>query len=546
MMAIEGLQSAINQWQVILGDSRVVIGAAAGQLYGPNTIATAKKIPAALLINSQSEVISCVNVARECRVPIYPVSTGKNWGYGSSNPVSDGCVIMDLSAMNRVLDFDPLSGVVTVEPGVTQGQLRDYLDAGGHEFLVPVTGAGPSCSLLGNALERGYGITPIADHFLALTSLRAVLADGSLYQSPLSTLGGVQVDRAFKWGIGPYLDGLFSQGSFGVVTEVSLILARRPVAVEAFFFAAKNDADLEQLVSCVQQCNAELGANLGSINLLNNRRMLSMVESYPETSVAEGDILSDDQVDSLSRKNGISPWTGTGALYGHPKIIKAAKALLKKKLKPHVARFIFVNDRRIALLVGLLKFTPQGARVRLQVVIRTLRNTLDILKGIPNEMALPLAYWRSGGPERVVGELNPARDNCGLIWYAPLVPMTSDQVRKFVIIVGDICPRYGIEPLITLTSLSDRCFDCTIPLLYDGENELRGTQAKACYAALVDAGMKEGFVPYRLNVDAMASMGVNLGNNWQLISDIKSVLDPLGLIAPGRYSPLDADKTLEP
>ena len=182
------------------------------------------------------------------------------------------------------------------------------------------------------------------------------------------------------------------------------------------------------------------------------------------------------------------------------------------------------------------------ARARLQVVVGTLRNTLDILKGIPNEMALPLAYWRSGGPERVVGELNPARDNCGLIWYAPLVPMTGDQVRKFVTIVGDICPRYGIEPLITLTSLSDRCFDCTVPLLYNGENQLRGAQAKACYAALVDAGMKEGFVPYRLNIDAMASMGVKLGKNWQLISDIKSVLDPLGLIAPGRYSPSTIDK----
>ena len=58
-------------------------------------------------------------------------------------------------------------------------------------FLVPVTGAGPDCSLLGNnALERGCGIMPHAAHFGAVTWLEAVLPDGSVYQGSLSALGG--------------------------------------------------------------------------------------------------------------------------------------------------------------------------------------------------------------------------------------------------------------------------------------------------------------------------------------------------------------------
>jgi hypothetical protein len=48
-------------------------------------------------------------------------------------------------------------------------------------FLVPVTGAGPNCSLLGNALERGDGVVPHADHFGAVTALAAVLPDGEMY-----------------------------------------------------------------------------------------------------------------------------------------------------------------------------------------------------------------------------------------------------------------------------------------------------------------------------------------------------------------------------
>ena len=75
--------------------------------------------------------------------------------------------------------------MVTVEPGVTQAKLSAYLDTHGYSFLVPVTGTGSNCSLLGNALERGYGVTPQTDHFGAVTDMEAVLADGSIYRTTL-------------------------------------------------------------------------------------------------------------------------------------------------------------------------------------------------------------------------------------------------------------------------------------------------------------------------------------------------------------------------
>src|SRR5690606_5593013 len=96
----------------------------------------------------------------------------------------------DLSRMDRVVEFDAELGVVTLEPGVTQRGLRDYLEARGSGYLVPVHGGGPSCSLIGNALERGYGITPYTDHFAAVMALEAVLANGEIYRTPITTLGG--------------------------------------------------------------------------------------------------------------------------------------------------------------------------------------------------------------------------------------------------------------------------------------------------------------------------------------------------------------------
>ena len=117
--------------------------------------------------------------------------------------------------------MDPELGLVTVEPGVTQAQLRSYLDEHHLPFMVPASGAGPSCSLLGNAVERGYGITPYSDHFAAVTALEAVLPNGEVYRSAHAAMGGTTVDRAFKWGVGPYLEGLFTQGTFGIVTEMT-------------------------------------------------------------------------------------------------------------------------------------------------------------------------------------------------------------------------------------------------------------------------------------------------------------------------------------
>jgi len=146
-------ESAIAEWVTILGESGVV--ASGADDFGASTIGTMRSIPAVLCPENQEQVAAVLQVAQRWHVGVYPVSTGNNWGYGSANPVEDGCVILDLSRLDRISDFDPELGVVTVEPGVTQGALRDFLDSHEGDYLVPVTGAGPNCSILGNALERG-------------------------------------------------------------------------------------------------------------------------------------------------------------------------------------------------------------------------------------------------------------------------------------------------------------------------------------------------------------------------------------------------------
>ena len=72
-----------------------------------------------------------------------PISCGKNWGSGSRVPVRDDCVLLDLGQMNRILDFDEELAYVTVEPGVSFGQLFSYLQEHRSNLMMGAPGLHP-------------------------------------------------------------------------------------------------------------------------------------------------------------------------------------------------------------------------------------------------------------------------------------------------------------------------------------------------------------------------------------------------------------------
>ncbi len=527
-------ESAITEWVTILGESGVVAAGAAD--FGASTIGTKRSIPAVLRPENQGQVAAVLKVAQRWHVAVYPVSTGNNWGYGSANPVEDDCVILDLSRLNRISDFDAEMGVVTVGPGVTQGALRDFLDRHDGDYLVPVTGAGPNCSILGNALERGYGITPITDHFAAVTKIEAILPDGTLYRTPLSELGGAEVDGLFKWGVGPYLDGLFSQGNFGVVVNITIALAPAPDTVTAFFFSIKDHAKLEALVPTVRAVLRALGGSVVAINLLNSQRMLSMMTPFPEDR-AVGGVLPAHEVESLANRHGVSAWSGVGAIYASKEVARAARRTLRRLLGPVTDRLVFINRQKVATVRTIARVLPGKLAKRVRGMADTLAGALEIMHGTPNDVALALAYWRSGTLPESGQPKNPARDGCGLIWYAPLVPIRGKDVRRYIDMVERVCPQYGVNPLITLTTVNDRCFDSTVPLLFDRGDADATVRANDCYRALFDAGQKEGFLPYRLNIDAMGILNTGGSAFSRLASQLKAAVDPNFILAPGRYVP---------
>jgi len=102
--------------------------------------------------------VSVAGVAEIVRrgLPVWPLSTGRNWGLGSRIPPADGDTVVDLSLLARIRALDTENGIAVVEPGVTQAQLARAI--AGTGWMVNLTGSCAYTSIVGNTAAAGDGV----------------------------------------------------------------------------------------------------------------------------------------------------------------------------------------------------------------------------------------------------------------------------------------------------------------------------------------------------------------------------------------------------
>ncbi len=179
----------------------------------------------ALRARSEAEVQHAVRVCAELGVPV--VARGAGTGLSGGANAVDGCLVLDLSKMDQVLEIDPDNLLCVVQPGVVNNDLKAAVAA--HGLWYPPDPASASWSTIGGnvATNAGglcclkYGVT--RDYVLGL---RAVVGGPAGYGTAVS------LGRRTNKGVAGYdLAGLMvgSEGTLGVVTEVTLRL--RPALV---------------------------------------------------------------------------------------------------------------------------------------------------------------------------------------------------------------------------------------------------------------------------------------------------------------------------
>ncbi len=175
-------------------------------------------------VRSPQEVAVVLRFASAHEVPVVPRGAGTGLS-GGSVPALGGIALV-LAGLRAIKEIDAGSMVTVVEPGVITGQLQKAVEDAGM-FYPPDPASLNYCTIGGNVAENAggphgvkYGVTK--DYVLGL---EVVLATGEVVR-----LGGKQIKNVTGYNLVQLFVG--SEGTLGVITEVTLRLLPRPPATK--------------------------------------------------------------------------------------------------------------------------------------------------------------------------------------------------------------------------------------------------------------------------------------------------------------------------
>lgn len=538
----------IDRLRSVIGVKHVLINQADLDRYSRCTIPWQRSCAAVVFPDNSDEVAQIVRIAVQYKVPIWPFSTGRNWGYGTTLATEHGAIVMVLERMNRVLEVNEELAYAVIEPGVTYELFNAHLKAKGHKLWVDCIDGTPKGSVIGNALDRGVGETPYGDHFGNLCGLEVVLPDGKVVRIGGDS-GGLKTWHTHKWGVGPYLEGLFSQSNMGIVTQAGIWLMPQPEAYNSFVFEIYEECHLPQVLDAFRRLALQ-GVISAKLHLINDVVSFTLLTQRNVEDVAMAGCMTDDDRAALRRKYRVASWNCGGGLYGTRAQVKLQRAMLRKAVGRY-GKLLFLSDARLAIVKRLIVWSRRSPAVK-SVAESLLGTSLpvmefapyvhNILQGIPTEYFVKHAYFRHAR-RRPMEDVDPARDRCGLIWFAPILPLTSRDVVPYLAACQQRFAAHGFDFYVALLLMNPRSIICLMAIMYDKEEADQAARADVLYHELVTAMQAAGYQQYRAALCGWARLFENAPELQDLNNRIKTALDPRNVLAPGRYgipSPLKA------
>ena len=517
---------------------------------GPNldqiakaTIPNPKRPSAIVRPGSVDEIAAIVRIAQRLQIPLWSVSQGRNWGYGSATPVLANTVVVHLGRLNRILEINEELAYAVIEPGVTYRQLRAHLDAHFPRLWCDSTDGPPEGSVIGNALDRGLGVTHYADHFGTLCGLEVVLPSGNTVRTGGGP-DGCKTWNTHKWGVGPYLEGLFSQSNFGIVTKAGIWLLPKPEAFCSFTFDLARPEDLPRLVDTLRDLSLR-GVIQSAFHLINEVVALSVLTQYPAGVLDRHSCLPDDVRAEMCRRFDVAAWNLGGGLQGTAGAVRATKRELRRRLGS-LGKLKFLDDRAVALVASLNRWAERSraGRSALSLASRIVGKSPEmlaaaphihsVLKGIPSDYFVRHAYFKARMAKPDVAD--PDRDDVGLIWFAPIAPMTGRHVSEVIAICRPLFEKHEFDFYAALLMQNARSMIVLMSIFFRKERRDESDRARRLYAELSKATGAAGYQPYRMSVLGMGSEHPEGAGDWvEALRAVKAALDPGRVLAPGKY-----------
>ena len=453
---------------------------------------------AAVAPASAAEVQAIVKIANQYRIPLWPISRGKNLGYGYAAPELAGSVVLDLSRMKKI-ELDLENGTVLLEPGVGFYDLYDYLQA--HKVPLWLSVPGNSWgSVIGNALDRGLGYTPYGENTARLCGMEVVLPDGDLVRTGMGAMTGASTWSLYRYGFGPAWDQMFAQSNFGIVTKANMWLMPEPEQVRGMDVEMDKVEDLAPLIDAIGALRRE-GILQQSPTIGNWLRAANIVTTRDQWVKGNGP-LTDETIAAIRKKFNLGWWGVSLRLYGRESITNAAYPILEQAmqaLKP-------MSIKPALWRRGDPIPPPQGGWM-----------------GVPMTFPMQNANWFGG--------------RGGHIGFSPILPQNGrlalEQFRRAYARYRE----FGMDPQ-TSFAFGERHLINVNAVLLNKDDEAFMKRVDPFLRALIADARSHGYAEYRTHLDYMDTVADTYDFNGhalrRLNEKVKNALDPNGILAPGK------------
>jgi len=492
------LKTALRQLESLVGAGNVFAEALDRESYADKfAIDDRRHVPlGAVAPVTTEEVRAIVRVASEYRLPLWPISRGKNLGYGGSAPHLSGSLVLDLSRMKKI-EVDEQNGTVLLEPGVGFYDLYDFLKSRNIKLWLSVPGNSWG-SVAGNALDRGAGYTSYGEHASKICGLEVVLPDGDLVRTGMGALQGSKSWQLYRYGYGPSWDHLFCQSNLGIVTKLGLWLMPEPESVMGLDLELDKPEDLGPLVDTLGPLRRE-GLLQQAPTIGNWLRAASTVTTRNQWTDQPG-ALSDAVIAAIRKRFGMGWWGVSLRLYGREGVNREALAVLEK---------------------ALTALNPQSLKRTAWRQGEPLEQTGWV--GVPLTYPLQSANWHGG--------------RGGHMGFSPVLPQSGKLAMEQFRRTYERYREFGMDYQASF-AIGERHMLNINTILFNKGDDAMMKRIDPFMRALVADAKANGYGEYRTHLDYMDTVAGTYDFNdhalLRLNQRVKDALDPHGILAPGK------------
>lgn len=450
---------------------------------------------------------SGVRIRKSPSATVFPSipSAPEKPGYGSRVPTSGQAAILDLARLNRIVDFSEALGTVTVEAGVTFAQLENFLEEQKSQRFMSSPAYPVAASPIGNALERGWGFGPYSDCFDFMCGMQVVLPDGEVVETGLERFPGSKSSKIFRWGVGPWFDGMFTQSNLGVVTRMTIFLAPKPTHFISFLYRFNDVERLAPLMDNLRELKMR-GILRTNFKVQNFYRKLMDRGAYPWDETGGKWCLSPETGRCASASRRWAPGTEPALSIAGPKPRQREREMVEEALLPYVDHVLFLDQETLERKDELRDQVKEKTGYNLDSCLhRYYVNTRFI--GVDKGLGVGGAYWRkrTGMPENP----DPDKDRVGFIWVDPILPFLV-EVRQATDLAASVQRKHGFDDNLGMNCVTERSIFMTAAIIYDRDVAGDDERALACAQDLTHTMMGAGYTLGRLTTFNMDVLSLRL------------------------------------